>query len=342
MDISSICYCDGDIVRYRTEAAQYFQQDIVTCSSKLAERIAILDNIADSDVRVLISGEPGIEKEKYAERIHKNSSRSSRPMMRYDFVTNQITSIEKDLLGYSADANPTPGLYELAENSTLLLNGLNLLPSFLYKRLYDVFEQDSVTEDGKKLNVRIISTNSDNFSIVAAQNAEARRLYNFLSTVQVELPPLRERPEDIALLSLFYLNNAAKEYGIRRKMGKTLFDAILKKPWYGNERELRDSINSLIFFSNESLLNNPAHLDLIDTRKQKYDPQRDPHDDIRGDLQTAPHSGQSLKEQVREFELALIRQTIKECGSLRKAAKVLQVNPSVLSRKLSADNEPSV
>ncbi|MBO4929451.1 MAG: hypothetical protein J6D61_03300, partial [Clostridia bacterium] len=139
--------------------------------------------------------------------------------------------------------------------------------------------------------------------------------------------------EDVALLALHYLHQSNERYGTGKRMGSALFREILAYTWPGNERELKSFIEQMVLVSPGEVLDDPALIRSTARLTASLLPAWKKADD-------ATRSGErSLKEQVSEYELMIIRRSISKYGSLRKAAKALQVDPSVLSRKLSAAKE---
>lgn len=145
----------------------------------------------------------------------------------------------------------------------------------------------------------------------------------------IEIPPLCRRPEDIALQSLYHMWRVSSRYGSIKRMGSSLFRAIMDYSWPGNERELESFIEQVVLMvpdtvvDDASLIYSTGHLSAAVTRRERAPRQ-----------EAVP--GRSLKDMVSEYELMLIQQSIRQHGSLRKAAKALQIAPSALSRKLSA------
>lgn len=206
--------------------------------------------VSESDLSVLITGETGTGKELVAGAIHRHSSRATAPYFPIAPVALNPDLIESELFGHVKGAftgavEDRAGLFQRAEGGTILLDEIGDLPLGAQVKLLRVLEQGQYTRVGdvspRSANVRILAaTNSDLHD--AVNRGEFREdLFHRLAGMQVHLPPLRERTEDIAPLCAFFLTSM-KYASADSAVDDTLLEALGRRPWHGNVRELRNAI----------------------------------------------------------------------------------------------------
>lgn len=324
MELSSVCRDNGKTVSLTDSAWEYTKGEFVTCSKWMLEQIATLEDVAGTDLRVLICGGQGTRKQRYAEYLHGLSRRSDRPYARFDCSATHVSQYGRELMGSPG----RKGIIEQCAGGTLLLDGAGDIPEAYHSAIELLLENGTVIRpDGTEaeVDVRLLATTDAE----ALSSGGASRLLQRLGAVHIEIPPLCRRPEDIALQSLYHMWRVSSRYGSIKRMGSGLFRAILDYPWPGNERELENFIEQVVLMEPDSvvddagLIHGTGHLSASVTRRQHTSRQ-----------EGTP--GRSLKDMVSEYELMLIQQSIRQHGSLRKAAQALQIAPSALSRKLSA------
>lgn len=338
MDIAKICNDDGRVVTLSGEGALYADRPIVTCNERMAESLALLESVAATELPVLIAGEPGAHKEQYAEYIHRLSGRARGPYMQFDCAATHEARYEERLFGaeHTVDGRQQirQGMLEAAAGGTVLLDSISAVPAAFGERLVRLLEEGVIVRRGARektaANVRLLATCGEDLVAVLGREPRKSRLLQRFSAVRVDVLPLRLRREDVALLALHYLDEVSGRYGLRRRMGSALFREILHYDWPGNERELKNFIEQMVLVSPGEVLDDPTMIrstgrltaSLIPAWKRA---------NAEAEQRELP-----LKEQVRQYELMIIRQSIGKHGSLRKAAAALKVDPSVLSRKLAA------
>ena len=224
------------------------------------------------------------------------------------------------------------GIVEQCHGGTLLLDGAGNIPEAYHSAIELLLENGTILRpDGTEVevDVRLLATTDDNL----LSSGSPSRLLQRLGAVHIEILPLCRRPEDIALQALYHLWRVSSRYGSIKRMGSNLFRAILDYPWPGNERELENFIEQVVLLEPDTvvddagLIHTTGQLSASVTRRQ-----------LTSRQESVP--GRSLKDMVSEYELMLIQQSIRQHGSLRKAAQALQIAPSALSRKLSAAGKP--
>lgn len=341
MELGKICRDDGRTVVLTDEAAIHTTRPIVTCNEHMTERLALLESVAATDLPVLISGESGTCKEDYAEYIHCCSSRAEAPYVCFDCAATHESQYEERLFGAVHPVGETiqvrRGLVEATDGGTVVLNRVSEVPPVFYRRLLRLLDERTIVRRGARektaVNVRLLATCSEDVMGALARDPQMARLLQRLSAVRVDVLPLRQRREDIALLALHDLAQANERYSMHKRMGSALFREILAYDWPGNERELRSFVEQMALVSRGDVLDDPTLIRSTGRLSASLIPAWK-----RANAEAESRTP-SLKEQVRAYELMIIRQSIAKYGSLRKAAAALKVDPSVLSRKLSAGKE---
>ncbi len=338
MDISAICKIDGETVLLTQQGLAHSRQPIVTCNKKMLDQIAVLDSVSSTNLSVLVTGESGTIKERYTEYIHEKSKRATKPYLRFDCKATSEATYMMELFGTKNNGHKRPGILKAASSGTVLLDGISAIPSDAQKGLIEFIESGIIPGDRDKTpifaDVRFLSISNTDIISLISENKYSASLYGALSSVKIEILPLRKRPEDIALLSIIYANSANKKFGLHRSLGKNVFYAMLEYDWPGNEKQLIDLIERLLVMANSDIVNDS---ELFVNLAASYEDVREiPRNGLEYNIMLPEQKNLSLKDMVKKYELMIIRQSIKKHKTLRKAAKALKVAPSSLSRKLAA------
>jgi transcriptional regulator with GAF, ATPase, and Fis domain len=239
-----------DVVEIALSTKDRFDQVIGT-SAGMREIFATLEKVSPSDLTVLITGETGTGKELIARAIHNASKRKSKPFVVLDCGSIPRDLIESTLFGhekgsFTGAVGQHRGCFEQADGGTIFLDEIGELDVGLQPKLLRVLEQREIKRVGGdrtiKVDVRVVAaTNRD---LRAEVNAGHFRedLYFRLSVVHVELPPLRERPEDIAMIAQHFLREVASRRGLNLSFGQDAIAALATQPFPGNVRELRNVV----------------------------------------------------------------------------------------------------
>jgi transcriptional regulator with PAS, ATPase and Fis domain len=283
---------------------------------KILERASL---VAQSDVSVLISGETGTGKSKLAKWIHLNSVRSRNNFVSVNCSAIPDTLFESEFFGYEKGAftgavGSKPGKVELADGGTLFLDEIGDLSLTSQAKLLvfvDTKEFERLgSSKSRKSDVRIISaTNKDLVKEIQNKNFRSDLFYR-LCVVRIEIPPLRERKEDIPLIVNSIL---AKK---NKRISQRAMDVIVSKDWYGNVRELRAFLEAVSIFT--------ANKEIIDV------------EDLNSEFVHFSEEGNiEISEEVLFNEEKRIVEALKKSkGNKRKAAKLLGISPATLWRKI--------
>ncbi|ELS5522499.1 sigma-54-dependent Fis family transcriptional regulator [Campylobacter coli] len=217
-------------------------------SDKLEQVLSLSQKAAKTDASVMLFGESGVGKEVFSRFIHQNSKRSQKPFVAINMAAIPSNLIESELFGFEkgafTDANATKiGLFEMANNGTLFLDKIGEMPYEIQAKLLRALQEKEITRLGStksiKIDVRIISATNANLQD-KIDNGEFRSdLYYRLNTVPINIPPLRERKEEILGIAQKVLENTCKEYELEmKKISQEAQKALLEYNFPGNIREL--------------------------------------------------------------------------------------------------------
>jgi len=249
----------------------------VGTSAKIKQAYAISEKVARTDANVLILGENGTGKYVFAEYIHQHSERKNQPFVHVDLGSLSDNLFESELFGYAKGAftdakTDTAGRFENASNGTIFLDEIGNIPLHLQAKLLHVLQTKTVTRLGESkprpLNVRVISaTNSDIKTEVKNKTFREDLLYR-INTMEINLPSLRERKDDIIPMANFILEQIAEKYNHGPQASGWRFDdnvsAYLEKyPWKGNVREMENKIERALILAENNTIS-VLDLDILD------------------------------------------------------------------------------
>ena len=302
-------------------------QDVIGNSSSMQRIFQTIDRVATTDANVLILGENGTGKEVIARAIHRNSTRKDEIFINVDLGAISETLFESELFGHVKGAftdakEDRPGRFEIATGGTLFLDEIGNLSLPLQAKLLSVLQNRSVIRVGsnkaKSIDIRLIcATNLPIYELVKENKFRQDLLYR-INTIEIELPPLKERKEDIDLLAQHFLNIYARKYN---KNIHTISEAARKKmlnySWPGNVRELQHAIERAIIMSAGHVLNPEDFFFSSSTRDKEK-------------------SGVHLEDyHLEEVEKILIRKVLQKYnGNITQAANELGLTRSSLYRRL--------
>ena len=233
------------------------EQKILIGTSKPMLKIKqLIRKVANTDANILLTGENGTGKGVIAREIHNQSLRKNELMVTVDVGSIPDTLIESELFGHKKGAftdaiEDTTGKFLLAHNGTLFLDEIGNIPTTLQAKLLLAIQNRAITPIGSNtpisFNIRLISATNSKIEQLVETNKFREDLLYRINTIHIEIPPLRERTEDIELLSNFFLNKYANKYNKpSMKMGVMAIKKLQKYHWPGNVRELEHSIEKAV------------------------------------------------------------------------------------------------
>lgn len=239
---------------------QYF----VAASTAMRKIRSQVAQVAEVDVPVLILGESGTGKEVIAQLIHKLSPRSGRTLLKVNCAALPADLLESELFGYEPGAftgatRPKPGKFELCDKGTILLDEIGEMPPALQAKLLHVLQDQRFSRLGSRttveVDVRILAATNINITEAIAAKKFREDLYYRLNAFTINLPPLRERKEEVPLLLRHFMGLFATRYGRPPlSVSPTLVEASLNYRWPGNLRELENFVKRYLILGDESLV----------------------------------------------------------------------------------------
>lgn len=292
---------------------------------ELARRAATFDGAT-----VLILGESGTGKEVISELIVNTSPRKDKPYLQINCGAIPENLIESELFGYEkgaftgADTKGRKGLFEAANGGTVFLDEIGDLPLHMQVKLLRVLQQKRIVRVGGtetvNLDVRIIAATNKDLKQMVKEGRFREDLYYRLNVVPIEIPPLRDRKEDILPLVNHFLTVANRKYHTNKSIYSDTIDVLESYSWPGNVRELENLMENLV-------ITTPG--DII--RRENLSERLQFSTEDRGFAEDTEVI--TLKETVERAEYMAIQKAIRQCGSIRKAAVALGVDPSTIVRK---------
>jgi two-component system response regulator AtoC len=314
-------------------------------SSKMAKIRAIIQEIAKTDVNILIKGESGSGKEVVSRAIHAYSDRSEKPLVKVNCAAIPKNLLESELFGFEkgaftgAQVNKS-GKFELAHNGTIVLNEIGDIDFSIQAKLLQVLQDGVFYRLGgdKEIQVKagVITTTGNHLEEKVAEGSFREDLYYRINVVNIHLPPLRDRKEQIIPLSRYYLDLYQTKY--KRSVGSLspgLVKALQNYPWPGNIRELENTIKGLVLFNNdETTLKKLSVQALGVTQDDPVDPSRPVSS--WGFPGTDPFNlKEATKRAVEQAEKEIILSTLTKTNWNRKlSSKLLQVSYKALLYKI--------
>lgn len=238
--------------------------DFIGVSPGMQRVFKTIQKVAGTDANVLILGENGTGKELVARALHRYSLRKNETFISVDLGALSESLFESELFGHMKGAftdakADRPGRFELASGGTLFLDEIGNLSLPLQAKLLTVLERREVIRVGANrptpIDIRLISATNMGIKQMAAEGGFRQDLLYRINTVEIDLPPLRERPEDIALLAQHFLKIYTKKYGRQiSKLNASIIKKLTDYPWPGNVREFQHVIERTIIMSDSPTL----------------------------------------------------------------------------------------
>ncbi|MEL7368415.1 MAG: sigma 54-dependent Fis family transcriptional regulator [Myxococcota bacterium] len=312
-------------------------------SRKMREVFAVLERAARTDATVLITGETGTGKEVVAEAIHGASERKAAPFVVVDCASIPSNLIESELFGHVKGAYTNAmadrvGAFEQANGGTIFLDELGELPPALQPRLLRVLETRRVKavgdNDFRPVDVRVIAATNRALEDEVRAKRFRSDLYFRLAVIRVNLPPLRERREDIPVLAKAFLQRHNEKNDGSLSMSPKIIAALTSYDWPGNVRELRNVIDQATSLSSEGL-----SLALQLKTKRKTGAGEGGSEFNVGGFFNLPYK-EARKQALEAFELAYAQHVVQLAGgNITKAAESAQIHRNVLHRILARAKE---
>ncbi|WP_254057666.1 sigma-54 interaction domain-containing protein [Clostridioides difficile] len=309
--------------------------------------INTVNHVSKTDVSVLLLGESGTGKSSLARYIHHNSNRSNSPFITINCATISPQLLESELFGYTSGAftgastKGKVGLVELANGGTLFLDEIGDIPQNLQAKFLQLIQDRTFTPVGslknKKVDIRIISaTNVDLVSKVKEKKFR-EDLYYRLNVIEIKLPPLRERRDNLVEIIKYYFNRYSSDFNLNKTISKEAMDAIANYRFPGNIRELQNIIQKIlltctdnhitiddlpnILTKNIHITNNGNKTHISQINKV-----------IISDSKSTNYKNKNFDTLIKEYEKNIILDAYEKFGSSYKVAKHLEISQSKANR----------
>lgn len=302
-------------------------EEIIGSSNKLKEVIDKIKKVASTDTTVLIRGETGTGKELIARSVHNLSKRNRKPLIKINCPAIPAALIESELFGHEKGAftgavNNKTGKFKLADNGTIMLDELGDLPLESQAKLLRVLqEKEFETVGGTKtqnVDVRVIAATNRDLEEAVREGSFRSDLYYRLNVFPIEIPPLRERSEDIEALSNHFINKYAGRLGKSiRSINKEVLDKLKSYDWPGNIRELENVIERA------TILSPGNNLEIADSLIS----------DSHGESKIQGSS--TLEDIERDHIVSVLDKTGWRISGDKGAALILGMNPSTLRTRMA-------
>lgn len=314
---------------YQETLSNFGIKNCIASSESMIRIFTKAKQVAAYPTTILLLGETGVGKEVVSSFIHHNSDRADKPFIKINCSAIPEPLMESELFGYEKGAftgareKGKMGLFELANHGTILLDEIGDMSLSLQTKLLRTIQENEIMRVGGakpiKLDVRLISATSRNIEEMVASGQFLDALYYRLNVVELQIPPLRERREDIIPLAEFYLQHFCEKYKLDKEFDPDVRSCFLQYNWPGNVRELRNTVENLTVSS-------------IGVQIKREDlPVR-----IAELVRAANHHkaipGESMKTAVESLQKELISEAVAREGSLRKAAAALGMDATTLGR----------
>lgn len=316
-------------------------EGIIFSSDKMKQVMDRLKRIASTDATVMITGENGTGKELIAQAIHQNSQRKAKRIVALNCGAVAENLVESELFGhirgaYTDAVTDRVGAFEFANGGTLFLDEVGDMPLSTQVKLLRVLEEHTITRVGDnkpiRVNIRLISATNRNLEDAIREGRFREDLYYRLKVVTVDLPPLRERREDIIPLAEHFRKQFVRRHhksikGFSHAATKTLFSL----PWPGNVRQLRNAVETMVVLDVDGMLD-----------KDDLPPEFADAPATNSSATESPHDGSShlIGKTMDDIERWAIEQTLTITnGNREEAARILGIGARTLYRKLEKYSE---
>jgi len=331
---------ERDYLRSQLSDKTQWGEGIVWISPKMTKIKDLIEQIAETDVTVLIQGESGVGKEVIARAIHARSLRRSKTFVKVNCAALPEQLLESELFGYEKGAftgasSRKPGKFEFANHGTMFLDEIGEMSPLLQAKLLQVLQDGEFSRLGGqrdiKVDVRVLVATNRDLEREVEESRFREDLYYRLNVVNIRVPPLRERREEIPILAEQFLERYNRKYNKHVKgVSPGLMKAFLSHEWSGNVRELENMIKRTVVLENESSILDEMKGEKAEATKPSV---------IQNIVEMETGTISPLKEVGRRAAMEAERETIARVlqqtnWNRKKAAKILNISYKTLLQKI--------
>lgn len=314
--------------------SEFWRQSLVGSGAAMERVAEIVRLVANRRSTVLISGETGTGKEMAARAIHAAGLRASQPFIAINCSALPENLLEAELFGHVRGAftgavTGRVGRFERANRGTIFLDEIGDMPLELQAKLLRVLQERELERLGSsetvKLDVRVIAATNVDLLEASRQGRFREDLYYRLNVVPLEMPPLRDRPEDIPQLAHHFIDKICRQEGIAKKNASLeTLDHLQQFAWPGNVRQLENSIEMAVALSGDRAILEPSDFPLFRTLPQAA-------------AIPLPERGIDFEQAIAMIQLNLLQQALQRAGGNKtQAAEMLRLNRTTLTAKLKS------
>lgn len=326
-DISELSVLYEELQSNKAELSKLQEESptIISVSPCIKEVVKEVKRVAQTDSTVLLLGESGVGKEVFANLIHKNSPRAKRSFVKINCTAIPSGFLESELFGYESGSftgarrEGKPGLFEIADGGTIFLDEIGDMPLELQAKLLRVLQDYEFYRIGgtkpRKVDVRVISATNQDLSKKIREKTFRADLYYRLNVVPIQIPPLRERREDIPVLAYHFLNQYNIQHQRNVGIDPNVIQIFQDYHWEGNVREIANLMERLVV-----------------TAKETFIKEMDLPAPMLSSNGSSP-SPMGLKRYLEEAEKRFLENALLEHQSMRRAARVIGIDQSTFVRK---------
>ncbi len=314
--------------------ANYTFNNIITKNDKMIDLINTTKKIAKTNCSVLIEAESGTGKELFAQAIHNESRRKDGPFVAVNCSAIPKELFESEIFGYESGSftgalkGGRPGKFELANGGTIFLDEIGEVPLEMQAKLLRVLDNNRVVRVGgtyeRDLDVRVVSATNRNLIDEISKGFFRQDLYYRLNVINVRIPPLRKRKNDIIELAKFFLNNLNEENESSNKCFSNNFEIeLLKHPLTGNVRELKNIIQSAYYLADKDLIDSYPYGSNVESNETYYIESQNKYE----------LSSITLKDIEKD---SIVQAIAANNGNIKKAAEELNISKATIYRKIKS------
>ncbi|MCC0628778.1 MULTISPECIES: sigma-54-dependent Fis family transcriptional regulator [unclassified Clostridioides] len=340
------------VKKYKSEVETLYRTSLRIEDTVIMDGIAMrpiintVNHVSKTDVSVLLLGESGTGKSSLARYIHHNSNRANGPFTTINCATISPQLLESELFGYTpgaftgANTKGKAGLVELADGGTLFLDEIGDIPQNLQAKFLQLIQDKTFTPVGslknKKVDIRIISaTNSDLVSKVKEKKFR-EDLYYRLNVIEIKLPPLRERRDNLVDIIKYYFNIYSSDFNLNKTISKEAVDVIANYEFPGNIRELQNIIQKILLTCTNNHITIDDLPNILTKNIHINDGNKVHISQINkvtiSDSKSIDYKNKNFDTLIMEYKKNIILDAYEKFGSSYKVAKHLEISQSKASR----------
>lgn len=311
---------------------QEFEKNFIYSETSSMKKIFnLINQVSNVDATVLLLGETGVGKNLIAKTIHQLSNRRGKPFVQINCGAIPENLLESELFGYVEGAftgaikGGKKGFFEIANDGTIFLDEIAEIPIYLQVKLLHALENHEIYKVGSsnstRVNARILAATNKDLKEMVRDGKFREDLYYRLNVLPIFIPPLRDRQDDIPLLTHYFLNKYNNKYCMNKQLTTEAYRALSQYQWPGNIRELENVIERLVITCDQDIV------DVYHVHSTVYGPSDKKVIQINGIM--------PLKQAVERVEKELLFKALEEFKTTREVAKVLEIDQSTVVKKMN-------